>query len=74
LAGDVPRPNSWHSDTFERVFERIDPRAFQICFRDWINALSEALSITHIAIDGKTLCGSGNAKLKAHAKSRQVER
>jgi hypothetical protein len=56
LAGDVPRPNSWHSDTFERIFERIDPRAFQICFRDWINALSEALSTTHIAITTAKRC------------------
>lgn len=50
-------------DTFERVFDRIDPRAFQTCFRQWIQALSEALSIKHIAIDGKTLRGSFSSKL-----------
>jgi hypothetical protein len=42
-------------DTFERVFARIDPRAFQACFRDWITAVCAALDVKHIAIDGKTL-------------------
>ena len=45
-------------DTFERVFDRLDPAAFGRCFRDWMNALCEALPLKHIAIDGKTLCGS----------------
>src|SRR3954463_2934846 len=26
-------------DTFERVFNRLDPRAFQACFRQWVRAL-----------------------------------
>jgi predicted transposase YbfD/YdcC len=46
-------------DTFERVFDRIDPIAFQQCFREWIAAVCEALKIPHIAIDGKTLRRSG---------------
>jgi predicted transposase YbfD/YdcC len=50
-------------DTFERVFDRLDPSAFQAAFRHWVRAVSEALSIKHVAIDGKTLCGSGSAKL-----------
>jgi predicted transposase YbfD/YdcC len=50
-------------DTFERVFDRLDPQAFQACFRAWVQAIQEALSIKHIAIDGKTLRGSGSAKL-----------
>jgi predicted transposase YbfD/YdcC len=50
-------------DTFERVFDRIKPQAFQTCFRDWVRAVSAALQIKHIAIDGKTLRGSGSAKL-----------
>lgn len=50
-------------DTFERVFNRIDPQAFQACFRDWVLTIAEALDVTHIAIDGKTLCGSGGAGL-----------
>jgi predicted transposase YbfD/YdcC len=50
-------------DTFERVFDRLQPRAFQACFREWVRAVSEALRIKHVAIDGKTLRGSGSAKL-----------
>jgi predicted transposase YbfD/YdcC len=50
-------------DTFERVFDRIDPQAFQACFRAWTRAVQEALGIPHVAIDGKTLRGSGSAKL-----------
>jgi predicted transposase YbfD/YdcC len=50
-------------DTFERVFDRLNPQAFQACFRDWVRAVSAALRIKHIAIDGKTLRGSGSAKL-----------
>lgn len=50
-------------DTFERAFNRIDPRAFQACFRAWVQAVCTALKIKHVAIDGKTLCGSGSAIL-----------
>jgi predicted transposase YbfD/YdcC len=48
-------------DTFERVFERLDPQAFQACFRQWVEALAGTLGLGHIAIDGKTLRHSGNA-------------
>lgn len=50
-------------DTFERVFARLQPQAFQACFRAWVEAVSSALKIKHVAIDGKTLRGSGSAKL-----------
>ena len=50
-------------DTFERVFDRLKPQAFQACCRDWVQAVSTALRIKHIASDGKTLRGSGSAKL-----------
>jgi len=50
-------------DTFERVFDRLNPPAFQACFRDWVQAIQQALDIRHVAIDGKTLRGSGSAKL-----------
>lgn len=52
-------------DTFERVFDRLDPRAFQACFRRWVQALQQVLSIKHVAIDGKTLRSSGSDKLGA---------
>jgi predicted transposase YbfD/YdcC len=58
LANGIPS-----HDTFERVFDRLEPRAFQTCFRQWVQAIQEALPIKHIAIDGKTLRGSGSAKL-----------
>lgn len=59
-------PNGTPShDTFERVFDRLNPAAFQACFRDWMHALCDALGLKHIAIDGKTLCGSRSGKLKA---------
>jgi len=50
-------------DTFERVFDRIDPRAFHQCFQSWVAAIAEKLNIKHIAIDGKTLRGSGSNRL-----------
>jgi predicted transposase YbfD/YdcC len=50
-------------DTFERVFDRIDPGAFQACFRAWITAACQALHLPHVAIDGKALRRSGNDRL-----------
>jgi predicted transposase YbfD/YdcC len=52
-------------DTFERVLDRLDPQAFQACFRDWMQALHAALGLSQIAIDGKTLRGSGVGGVKA---------
>jgi len=64
LARFLDLPNGIPShDTFERVFDRMDPAAFQACFRAWMQALSNALAIEQIAIDGKTLRGSGSAHL-----------
>lgn len=59
---DLPNGIPSH-DTFERVFDRIKPAAFEACFRAWVQAIQGALAIQHMAIDGKTLCGSGSAKL-----------
>lgn len=55
LPGGIPS-----HDTLERVFDRLDPHAFQACFQRWIAALADRLGLKHIAIDGKTLRGSGN--------------
>ncbi len=64
LQGFLALPNGTPAhDTFERVFDRLQPQAFQACFRAWVQALQEALSIKQGAIDGKTLRGSGTAKL-----------
>jgi predicted transposase YbfD/YdcC len=60
----LPLPNGIPShDTFERVFDRLKPGAFQACFLDWIRAVQEALNFNHVAIDGKTLRSSGSDKL-----------
>jgi predicted transposase YbfD/YdcC len=45
-------------DTFARVFSRLDPKVFQRCLRDWLLAFAEVVAGGHIAIDGKTVCGS----------------
>jgi len=62
LATFLQLPNGIPShDTFERVFERLDPQAFQACFNHWVEALARNLGLGHIAIDGKTLRRSGHA-------------
>lgn len=46
------------SDTFRRVFERIDPKVFERCFRRWVQSVVETVGAQVIPIDGKTLKGS----------------
>ncbi len=43
------------ADTFARVFSRLAPEAFGACFQSWVRAVSAAVGLPHIAIDGKTL-------------------
>ena len=52
------------SDTFRRVFERINPSELSTALYGWLGAEREKRSV--IAIDGKTICGSGNANHKAY--------
>jgi predicted transposase YbfD/YdcC len=59
---DLPNGIPSH-DTFERVFQLIDPRMFEACFRQWMLAVAETVGCTHIAIDGKTLRRSGSSGL-----------
>lgn len=42
-------------DTFERVFARLDPEAFEACFMAWTRELAGASGGQLLAIDGKTL-------------------
>lgn len=49
LSGGIPS-----KDTFRRVFARIKPTAFQVCFASWMQALAATLGVKQIAIDGKT--------------------
>lgn len=54
---DLPHGIPSH-DTFGRVFARLDPRQFEQCFLNWINALADKPLGRLVAIDGKTLRGS----------------
>lgn len=49
----IPSP-----DTIRRVFEKINPKEFEQCFRQWVQALVEKLGVEVIAIDGKNHRGS----------------
>jgi len=49
-------------DTFGRVFSLIDPTKFEDCFCAWIASLEIDTTCEIIAIDGKTLRGSGNKR------------
>jgi len=42
-------------DTFERVFDRLDPVALQNALIGWLHSISETLGFQHIAVDGKTM-------------------
>ena len=50
LPHDIPSP-----DTFERVFARLAPEAFERCFIRWTQALSVRSSGKLLAIDGKRI-------------------
>jgi predicted transposase YbfD/YdcC len=50
-------------DTLERVFGQLDPRGFERCCVTWLRAIADLVGLGHIAIDGKTLCGSASSKL-----------
>jgi hypothetical protein len=43
------------ADTFERVFARLDPEAFERCFMSWVGALAGSSDGELVAIDGKTV-------------------
>lgn len=45
-------------DTFLRIFQQLDPKGFESCFRRWVSQTVTSLSGT-IAVEGKTVRGSG---------------
>lgn len=49
-------------DTLGRVFSLIDPHHFERCFKSWTQTLQVDLDRQVIALDGKTLRGSGNKR------------
>lgn len=62
LPNGIPCP-----DTFRRVFERIDPKAFERCFQQWVQSIVETLGAQVIPIDGKTQYGSYDREQKQSA-------
>ena len=51
------------SDTFRRVFERFNPSELSSCLINWVSVERAKRGV--VAIDGKTICGSGNVQHKA---------
>lgn len=47
-------------DTIGRFFRLVDPKAFEKCFGQWMHTVVDKIEGV-IAIDGKTICNSGNA-------------
>lgn len=58
---EVPNGIPSH-DTFGRVFARIDPDQFEAGFLRWVHALAQTAEPEGIAIDGKTIRRSGDAR------------
>jgi predicted transposase YbfD/YdcC len=54
------------SDTFRRVFERIDHAELSTALYSWLGEEREKRKHGVVAIDGKTICGSGNENHKAY--------
>lgn len=52
------------SDTFRRLFERLNPAELSECLYSWLGAEREERSV--VAIDGKTICRSGNRSHKVY--------
>lgn len=55
LSAGVPK-----HDVYRRLLCRIDPEAFRSAFLVWVRSKIGTLLMKHVAIDGKTLRGSGN--------------
>ena len=52
-------------DTFQRVFQLISPIEMEACFLSWVKSVAEQTKGEIISIDGKTVCGSRDAKARA---------
>ena len=53
LPGGIPS-----HDTFERLFAALDVSVFERCCVAWLHEVAQQVGVPHIAIDGKSLCGS----------------
>jgi len=52
------------SDTFRRVFERLNPNELSNCLSSWLDMKRDKGSV--VAVDGKTICGSKSKYHKAY--------
>lgn len=52
-------------DTLNRVFRLLDPKCFHECFMQWVHTIATTIEGV-IAIDGKTLCNSGDTFRKTN--------
>lgn len=52
------------SDTFRRVFEKVNPSELSVCLVNWLSVEREKRCV--VAVDGKTICGSANEKHRAY--------
>ncbi len=53
------------SDTFRRVFERVDPQELSKWLNNWLETERKPGGRL-VSVDGKTICGSGNSEHKAY--------
>jgi predicted transposase YbfD/YdcC len=66
LRGFLALPNGIpDSDTFRRVFERIKPEELAKCLKNWLDDTQRSGG-RNVNVDGKTICGSGNAEHSAY--------
>lgn len=52
-------------DTIGRIFAMLEPKEFATIWEDWMRAVCERLGLKHVAVDGKTMRGSGSAARQA---------
>jgi predicted transposase YbfD/YdcC len=57
LANGIPS-----HDTYRHVFLTLDPEELNRRFATWMSDISQKLKLKQVAIDGKTLCGSGGGR------------
>lgn len=70
LRGFLELPNGIPShDTLSEVMGRLNPGAFREAFMRWVEVALPSLGGEHIAVDGKTLRGSGGVKGPVHLMS-----
>ena len=53
------------ADTLRRVMAALEPKTFRERFSTWAQAMASVLPDLQIAVDGKTIRGSGRAGLQA---------